>query len=304
MSPRLVPFFAVACAGCLSWHQGQMPGEPRDATYAALSEGGKALRVRYRDQGPQGAPVVVLLHGFASALETWAAVAPRLARAHRVISLDLKGFGWTDRPAGDYSPQAQAKLVLALLDQRGVDRFSVVGHSWGSSVALAAALAAPERVQRVALYDAWVFEDQLPAFFRWARMDGVGEALFGLFYKERADDRLVRAFFDPTMVREAFVEEVERALQRPGTVAAALAAARGQRFADLQGRWAQVKQPTLLLWGREDAVSWLEFGERLASLLPDARLRVFPRCGHFPMIEAAEASSTALEAFLRGEAVP
>lgn len=304
MACRAFPLLVLLCAGCLSWHQGPMPGEPRDATYATLTADGQNLRVRYRDVGPQTAPVVVLLHGFASALETWAAVAPRLAHTQRVISLDLKGFGWTDRPEGDYSPAAQANLVLALLDSRGVDRFSVVGHSWGSSVALAVALAAPERVQRVALYDAWVFEDQLPAFFRWARVDGVGEALFGLFYKERADERLVRAFYDPTVVQEAFVEEVERALDRPGTVAAALAAARGQRFAELQGRWSQVKQPTLLLWGQQDQVSWLEFGERLAAALPDARLRVYPRCGHFPMIEAAEASYAALSAFLRGEAIP
>ncbi len=281
-----------------------MPGEPRDATFATVSPDGRAMRVRFRDEGPQDAPVVVLLHGFASALETWATVAPRLARTHRVISLDLKGFGWTDRPDGDYSPPAQARLVLAVLDSRGVDRFAVVGHSWGSSVALSVALAAPDRVQRVALYDAWVFEDQLPAFFRWARVDGVGEALFGLFYKERADERLVRAFYDPTVVREAFVQEVERALERPGTVAAALAAARGQRFAELEQRWSTVKQPTLLLWGAQDAVSWLAFGERLAATLPDARLRVYPRCGHFPMIEAAEASYAALVAFLRGEAVP
>ncbi len=304
MVGRALPMLALLCAGCLSWHQGPMPGEPRDATFASVTQDGQPLRIRYRDEGPQAAQTVVLLHGFASALETWATVTPRLIKTHRVVSLDLKGFGWTDRPQGDYSPVAQARLVLALLDARGVDRFSIVGHSWGSSVALAVALEAPDRVQRVALYDAWVFEDQLPAFFRWSRVQGVGEALFGLFYKERADERLVRAFYNPKVVREEFVDEVERALERPGTVAAALAAARGQRFAELQVRWAQVKQPTLLLWGQQDAVSWLEFGERLAATLPDARLRVYPRCGHFPMIEAAEASYAALSAFLRGEAVP
>lgn len=276
-----------------------MPGEPKGAEFVTVAPDGLAVRVRVEDDGPREAPVVVLLHGFASALETWATVAPRLVSTYRVIRMDLKGFGWTDRPAGDYSPQAQARLVLAVLDARGVGNFAVVGHSWGSSVALATALAAPQRVTKIALYDAWVFDDQLPAFFRWAQVDGVGETLFGLFYKERPDERLVQAFYDPTLINQAFVEEVERALERPGTVAAALAAARGQQFAELETQWPKVAQPTLLLWGAQDAVSWLEFGERLASTLPDARLQVFQRCGHFPMLEASEASFAALSAFLR-----
>src|SRR5205085_5297263 len=185
----------------------------------------------------QEKPTVVLVHGFASAIEAWATVSPALAATHRVIALDLKGFGWTDRPEGDYSPDAQARMLLKLLDQRGVTKAAIVAHSWGSSVALAATLAAPERITKIALYDAWVYEDQLPPFFHWARADGVGEALFGLWYKERADERIAMAFSDKSIVNERFVEDVNAALDRPGTVAAALAAVRGQRFAEVEGKY-------------------------------------------------------------------
>ena len=75
-------------------------------------------RLRFVDEGE--GPPVVLIHGFASALETWRGVMPELAKKHRVLALDLKGFGWSSRPEGDYSPQAEAQLVLALLEQRGV----------------------------------------------------------------------------------------------------------------------------------------------------------------------------------------
>lgn len=285
----------AACAlltACATFHQGPMPGEPKGAQYLVVD----GVRVRVRDAGK--GPAVVLLHGFASALETWATVAPELELSHRVISLDLKGFGWTDRPPGDYSPAAQALLVRGVLDQLGVEHFDLVGHSWGSSVALSLALLAPARVDRVALYDAWVFEDQIPSFFRWARVAGVGEALFSLFYTQRPDDRLVRAFFDPSAVSEAFVQEVKKALERPGTVAAALAAVRGQNFTELEGTWKNVRQPVLLLWGREDAVAWLQYGERLQQALPNATLHVYPRCGHFPMLEARAASNRDLLRFL------
>ena len=289
------PAIALAplAGGCLSFHAGPMPGEPKDATFASVD----GARVRFVDEGE--GPPVVLIHGFASALETWAAVAPELRRTHRVIALDLKGFGWTDRPAGDYSPLAEARLVLDLLDQRGVQKAAVVAHSWGSSVALQMALIAPERIARLALYDAWVYEEQLPSFFLWSRADGVGEALFSMYYKERPDEKIAHAFFDPKMVTERLADEVESALERPGTEAAALAAVRGQRYAEVQGRYATIQQPALLLWGREDEVTLLPFGERLARDLPRARLIVYPRCGHFPMLEAARASTADLDAFLR-----
>ena len=60
--------------------------------------------------------------------------------------------------------------------------------------------------------------------------------------------------------------------------------------AELEARYREVKAPTLLLWGREDRVTPLRFGERLLSELPDARLEVFPRCGHLPMVEVPHAS--------------
>ncbi len=311
---------ASVSMGCLSFHKGPMPGEPKSARFADVD----GVRVRYVDTtervaaqpstaeepaaaqqtAPAEKPTVVLVHGFASAIEAWATVAPALAATHRVIALDLKGFGWTDRPEGDYSPEAQAKLLLRLLDQRGVSRFAIVAHSWGSSVALAVALAAPERVTKIALYDAWVYEDQLPPFFHWARADGVGEALFGLWYKQRADERIALAFYDKKLVTEALVDDVNAALERPGTVAAALAAVRGQRYAEVEHRYRTVDKPTLLLWGREDLVTPLRYGERLVRDLPNAKLVTYARCGHFPMIEARASSTRDLVEFLGREEKP
>jgi pimeloyl-ACP methyl ester carboxylesterase len=288
---------AVLLAGCApSFYDGVPPGAPKDAFYASV--GGARLRFVEEGEGPP----VVLLHGFASALETWRGVMAELAKKHHVLALDMKGFGWSSRPAGDYSPQAEAQLVLALMEQRNIHRAQVVAHSWGSSVALAMALAAPERVTRIVLYDAWVYEQQLPSTFLWARAPGVGEVLFDLFYGERADEMIARAFYDPRKyVSERFVEEVERALERPGTTAAALAAVRDQRYSEMQTQYATVKQPVLLLWGREDEVTLLTYGERLARDLPHAHLVTYPHCGHFPMIEAAGPSTEELEKFLDAE---
>ncbi|HUH00838.1 MAG TPA: alpha/beta fold hydrolase, partial [Kofleriaceae bacterium] len=99
-------------AGCPGFHPGPVPNPPRDSTFVDVD----GVHVRYRDQG--AGPAVVLIHGFSSSLEIWEPLARRLQREHRVISLDLKGFGWTSRPPGDYSPAAQARLAWEVLDRR------------------------------------------------------------------------------------------------------------------------------------------------------------------------------------------
>ncbi len=292
---RLVYILCLAfvTSGCLSYHKGTLPGEPADATFATVSQ----TRVHYTDTGGNK-PAVVMLHGFASSLNAWDGVTKSLAVSHRVIALDLKGFGWTSRPEGDYSPAAQADLVLALLDELGVSKTAIVAHSWGSSVALQIALQAPTRVERIALYDAWVFEEQIPTAFRWARAPLIGELIFGLFYTERPEDKMELAFYDKSWVTQPFVEEVERGLKRPGTTAAALAAVRGQRYRDVQKRYATITQPVLLLWGENDIVTTIDVAHRLRRELPNASLETFGDCGHFPMIEAFAPSTAALMSFL------
>ena len=287
---------AMVLSGCLAHHQGAMPGEPEDATFAPIED----ARVRYVDVNKEGKAPVVLVHGFAASLNTWGGIIPVLtAQGHRVIALDLKGFGWTDRPRGDYSPEAQGELILGLLEHLEVkEPVAIVAHSWGSSVALATILQAPDRFRRLVLYDAWVYAEQLPTFFLWSRTAALGEVLFALFYKEQPGIKISGAFYDKTIITEALVEDVEAQLDRPGTRAAALAAVRGQRYELVQDRYSEVDQPTLLLWGREDQVTPLWVGEKLVRQLPNAELEVFGQCGHFPMIEAYHPSTDALAAFL------
>lgn len=279
-------------ASPLPFHDGPMPGEPRDARYVDVN----GVRLRYTDQG--SGPAVVLLHGFASALEIWNATASFLSRSHRVLALDLKGFGWSARPPGDYSPQAQAALVLGLMDRLGMASASVVGHSWGASVALAMAISAPQRVRSLVLYSAWVYEEQLSPFFVSARMPFVGEWMFHTCYGAEIEQQLRLAFYDRRFITRELVADLERAMTRPGTRAAALAAVRGMCFWPLQGSYRSLRQPTLLLWGENDLICPVYFGERLAAELPGACLRRYPRCGHFPMVEWPDQTLADIRGFL------
>ena len=295
---RAILLLGVLLAGCPQFHAGALPGAPADATFVDVD----GVHVRYRESGR--GPAVVLIHGFSASSDSWLPVIPALAANHRVIAIDLKGFGWTSRPDGDYSPAAEAKLVWAVLDKLLVADVAIVGHSWGSSVALEMAVAQPQRVRRVALYDAYVYDDQVPSFFRWAEKPGLGELLFGLYYSERMEDRVPLAYHDDRWVTQARVDHVDAELSKPGTTAAALAAARQHHFGKLHAALRSFTRPVLLLWGEDDQVTPLRFGQRLAAELADATLDVYPRCGHLPMVEANRASTRDLVAFLAKDVAP
>ena len=291
----LLGLVSICLGGCPTFHAEPLSGAPSDATFVDVD----GVHVRYRDTGT--GPAVVMIHGYGASLESWGSVAPVIATHHRVIAIDLKGFGWSSRPDGDYSPAAEAALVWRVLDKLKVVDVAIVAHSWGSSVGLAMAVAQPARVRRVALYDAYVYDDQVPGFFRWAQKGGIGEVLFALYYKERIEDRAPLAYFDERWVTQARVDRVETELDKPGTVAAALAAARGHHFERLHEQLRGFARPVLLLWGEEDQVTPLRYGQRLAAELEDAELKVYPRCGHIPMVEAHNASTRDLSRFLDGE---
>jgi len=292
------PGFVFLCGcimtGCVTFQTGPSrtlpPGERVEI------EGRGQLRVI--DQNPAGPETVLLVHGYGASSASYRPVMPRLAERYRVLAVDLPGFGLSDRRAGDYSPDALADVLAQVLDAKGVKRAHVIGHSWGSSVVLAFARRHPDRLDRLVIASGWIYDEQLLPLMRWARVPGVGEALYAAFYRQNVGERMYLNFHDPSFVTEQVVDEVERSMAEPGSVACALAAARGMRFAEREAEYAKIEAPTLVLWGREDRVARVRFGERLARELPRARLVVLARCGHIPMWECTGETTQALLEFL------
>jgi haloacetate dehalogenase len=107
--------------------------------------------------GGEGPPIV-LLHGFPQTHAMWHRIAPDLAKTHRVICLDLRGYGWSSAPPGGeghetYSKRAMGRDVVSVMEQLGHVRFAVAGHDRGGRVAYRLALDEPGRVEKLALLD-------------------------------------------------------------------------------------------------------------------------------------------------------
>jgi len=126
-----------------------LPGVPGVSHRAVQLKAGVRLHLAEAGVGPP----LVLLHGWPQHWWCWRRLIPELARDHHVLAPDLRGFGWSDAPPGDYAKSTFAADVLALLDAEGIERVQVVGHDWGGYTALLLALEHPERVERVLALD-------------------------------------------------------------------------------------------------------------------------------------------------------
>jgi pimeloyl-ACP methyl ester carboxylesterase len=250
------------------------------------------VRVHYQEAGAIDAPAVLLLHGFTASNFVWKEVLLPLADAgFRVVAPDLVGFGFSGKPrGGEYTIDAQARVVVGLMDALGIGRASLVGSSYGGAVAATCALDYPERVERLVLVDA-VINDHAKRrpLLRLAASPVLGDLLSPLMLGSR---RLVRSQLTRGYApenRHLFDEERAAAHHRPlvaaGTQRAALATLRRWHANRVEEEAHRITHPVLLVWGEADHETPLAHGRVLNRALPDSRLRIFRRCGHMPMEE-------------------
>ena len=232
-------------------------------------------------------PPIAMLHGLlVGSLTTWYfGAAPRLARGHRVMLYDLRGHGKSERPASGYDLATMTADLDALLDDFTAEPATLVGHSFGALVALRAALARPERVRKLVLVEAPLPPSQVELLGAFLRLP----------YHEMAT--ALPAPLQELIARGGraatnFVKQIA-ALAQTTTLLADLAAEADLADAALAG----VRCPTLLVYGARSACR--ATGDRLAAVLPAARLVVLPG-GHFLPAEAPAALTDTIAEFCDG----
>ena len=260
--------------------------------------------VSYLEAG-QGEPLL-MLHGLGgtkiSFLPTVAAVAPGM----RAIAMDMPGFGDSDKPlAAPYDPPMFADWAAALLDELGIERAHVMGHSLGGRAALELALRHPERVHSVIGMTpsmTWLRER------RWAPWLKLVRPELGLVQplpKAALDAFLARLFQGGGLEwAEAGLDEFKRVFLTPRGRAAFYAAARNVYLEEPHGEhglWTRLPDlhvPSLFVWGRHDQLVPIGFASRVRQALP-ASMHVELPCGHIPQFECPQRLHAALQRFLR-----
>jgi pimeloyl-ACP methyl ester carboxylesterase len=254
-------------------------------------------------------PTLLLLHGAASSLHTWDGWAARLRRDFRVVRLDLPGFGLTGpHPSGDYSAAATADFLERFADAAGLKRFAIAGNSLGGYYAWRFALSRPDRVSALILIDAVGYplesgESDATAM-RLARAPVISELLRFVPIRWAIERSLKSTYADDAQVTPALVDRYEQLMLRPGNRAAFGDRARGERRPSDWARLQELRVPTLIMWGGQDAWIPASHAERFHRDIPGSRLVVYPGLGHLPMEEDPGTTSRDAAGFLRGEPIP
>jgi 4,5:9,10-diseco-3-hydroxy-5,9,17-trioxoandrosta-1(10),2-diene-4-oate hydrolase len=250
---------------------------------------------------------LVMLHGGgpgASAWSNFGPALPRFAQDFRTLLVDQPGFGGSDRPpvVGNYYRHS-AEYVVKLLDELQIDRVHLLGNSLGGGTAMRLALSHPDRVGRLVLMGPGGLSLNL---FHADPTEGVQRLMdFGA----NPTRETLRAFISTMVVNQALVtDELVEERFADATAPGAQEAMRsmGMSFwnpetAEDGMLWREahtLRKHTLLTWGREDRVNPLDGAMVALKLIPKAQLHVFPNCGHWAQIEAAEEFAEITTAFL------
>ncbi len=250
-------------------------------------------RVAYQDVGSGEA--LLLLHGMAGSSETWRAVIPQLARRYRVVAPDLIGHGQSAKPRGDYSLGAFAVWLRDLLDELGVTRATIVGHSLGGGVAMQFVYQHPDYCQRLILISSGGLGPDVGLVLRLLSAPGaelvlpviapppvltIGNKLrtwfssAGIQSPRGTEVWSAYSSLADSQTRNAFLRTLRSVVDY-----------RGQAVSALNRLHLTSELPTMAIWGDRDKIIPVEHAHAAHAARAGSRIEVLAGVGHFPQVE-------------------
>jgi pimeloyl-ACP methyl ester carboxylesterase len=265
----------------------------------------RGISIHYEDQG-QGQPLI-LVHGYGASTYSWRHVSPYFSKSYRVIAIDLKGFGLSDKPMdGDYSVLEQSRIISEFIRFHRLENVVLAGNSLGGAVSLLTYLMQSDqsahRISKLILIDTASYPQDLPFFISILRVPIINELSLYLTSSNFKSRMILRkAFFDHSKIMEEMVTTYGANLSLPGASQALIKTAKQMLPSNLEKlseRYKSIAVPVLLIWGEKDEIVPLEVGRKLAGNIPNSKLVVIPDCGHVPQEECPGRAIEAMESFL------
>lgn len=258
--------------------------------------------------GDESKPTVLLVHGLGATKASLLPIVPRLTATHRVIAIDLPGFGDSSKPRGTYDAPWFADHILRLLETMGIERTALVGNSMGGRIVQEIAIEHPDRVESLTCLcpaTAFSYRPGLP-LVKLLRPE-LGIAL-GRLPRSRVIGTMKSLFARSSRVDDAWfqaaADDFLTTWRSPRARMAFFAAVRNLYLEEPYGeagfweRLRRVSAPALYIFGQQDTIITPRFGAKVASCLPDARVEVWDDCGHVPQVEHPERTGELLASFL------
>lgn len=293
-------------SGCVSLGTVTLPVEQLKAKYATSDDqyfSYRGLKVRYRDEGT--GPVVILLHGVCSSLETWEGWARQLKGEFRVIRVDIPGFGLTG-PAPETSRYSRDGAVEFLDDFAAhleVAGFSIAGNSLGGYIAWNYAVAHPEKVAKLILVDPVGYHQEMPGLLAFASNPLIRPFSRLMMPRALIDKATSEVFGDKSKITPEISQRYFDFAMREGNRGSYIDVFTMMRSENdspnLSSEIPNIKAPTLIMWGTKD--EWIPPAhiDHWRRDLPTASFITFEGLGHVPMEEAPAMTAEQAIRFLR-----
>ncbi|MCH8488842.1 MAG: alpha/beta fold hydrolase [Oceanicaulis sp.] len=259
----------------------------------------EGARLHVRVDGPEGAPAVILIHGFGSSLHTWEDWAAALSGRYRVVRFDLPGSGLSPPdPTGRYDDARAFELLLGLMDRLEIGEAAIIGNSVGGRIAWSFASEFPDRVSRLVLVAPDGFASAGFEYGEAPKIGAVTHAMRAVLPRFVVKMNLDQSYSDRARLEPHVVARYYDLLRAPGARLALIHRMEQTILTDPLPRLRALQAPVLLLWGEDDRLIPVSNAQDYLGALPAAQLVVLPQVGHLPQEEAPQDSLVPVEAFL------
>ncbi|GDX45672.1 alpha/beta hydrolase [Bacteroidota bacterium] len=227
---------------------------------------------------------LILLHGLFGTLDNFQYLLRDFGKTYNVIAPIMPVF---ELPLRHVSVAGLVDFMVGFVDFKKLSKFHILGNSLGGHIALLYALKEPSHVLSIILTGS----------------SGLYEKAMGTTFPRREDKEYIRkkiqsTFYDPASASDAMIDEVFAAVNDRGKVIRAISMAKSALRHNLSDKLGQINTPTLLIWGKQDAITPPFVGEKFKELLPNSTLFFIDKCGHAPMLERPEEFNKYLTDFL------
>ena len=236
---------------------------------------------------------VICLHGAGAGAVTWYPSIGTISKNFHVLAPDIVGYGESDKPNAPYNRPYFSKWLKDFLIKMKISKAHIVGLSQGGAIALQFAIDHPEMVDKLVLVDAAGLGAKVSFW-----------PLFGIIWMNSFPSSMANRFNSPYILQKPENRDPNHSLY-----SVAVAKSTGGKNVFKQGRGAavskvpedllqQIKNETLIIWGKDDRLFPVEYGERAAKIIPNAKLHLIEEAGHLPMMDQPDVFNKILLDFL------
>ena len=241
-------------------------------------------KIHFRDEG-NGYPII-LLHGTGSSLHTWDSWTKELLKTHRVIRIDLPGFGLTGQDSlKRYSSMDYVNLLNDFLNKLSINEFHLAGNSLGGLVSWLYASEYDDKVNKLILLSPSGHSfDSVPFVIQLARTPIINNLLRHFTPKAFIEENLKEVYFDNSLINQDIIDRYHDLTLFEGNRSAFIDRANIKRI-DYSSQMKYINTPTLILWGENDY--WIPVGnaEKFKNAIKNSKVLIMPETGHIPMEE-------------------